>query len=342
MEKTFKVCHIYHTPRYFIGRRGEGTLVLTHTKALQELCEDVIIYGGLPKYTFYQFYEMYARGKLKPSLPPVARKDELIHVLYPSLSVFPSLLKSKGTISFRIIDEMFSGLRGYISPYALSSLLLKNTNFFLAYGREIDFRTRGLTSIILRRLRFCTFYPGFLPERLNCVHTAKKENCVAVIHAFSVEKHIERVIEIAKVLKSKKISVKFIVVGEVVDTQYYEFLLNLRRRYDVEDIVSFIPKGDDKIISKILDRCKCSLWVSEGRYGIVNVESLYCGVRPIVNEKCKNAVGEYGIIYKSLQEIPEIITRCLNEKLDPYKMREYAIKNHTPHAIANQMRECFI
>ncbi len=307
--------------------------MVTHYRALNFLCDEVYLHAGVPRNTFTYLYDLYVRGKLLPSPPPT--DADLLHILYPSLKVTKIALKMKGKVMFRIAsDVLFYTKKKYVAPFMITALKVKGASFFVTSDRAKEM-------LKMKRLvgEPCMVYPGFLPERLRC-SLRKKEPCVAVVHAFSVEKRIERVLFVAKRLKEIDKAVKFVVVGDVQDEGYYRYLLSLRKELRVEELVEFVTDGSEGSISEVLERCKCSLWVSQGGYGIVNVESLYCGTRPIVTPLCKSAVGPYGLIYNSLEELPGLILKCLEMENEQEEMRRYALETHSPEGLARAINAC--
>ena len=148
-----------------------------------------------------------------------------------------------------------------------------------------------------------------------------------------IEKNYPRQIEVMRILKEKKIPIKWICVGSTVDKNVYGEVSELLEKYQLKD--DFILCGADDNPYKYMKRAKAVMVLSDHEsWSLVISEAKLLGV-PVVATNTSGAQeqiinGETGIITSfQAEEIADTIEGFLNDLELQNKIKKNLISNNT-------------
>lgn len=148
-----------------------------------------------------------------------------------------------------------------------------------------------------------------------------------------IEKNYPRQIEVMRILKEKKIPIKWICVGSTVDKNVYGEVSELLEKYQLKD--DFILCGADDNPYKYMKRAKAVMVLSDHEsWSLVISEAKLLGV-PVVATNTSGAQeqiinGETGIITSfQAEEIADRIEGFLNDLELQNKIKKNLISNDT-------------
>ena len=206
-------------------------------------------------------------------------------------------------------------LRRGISPFLFKlslkiSRIVAVNSTFIRRGLEI----LGIKSIVI--------YPPIEIHNYIALNRelADRDDLVVTISEFRKDKSLERILLIAKMVKNAK----FIIIGKIIDKQYYITIEKLIRKYNLKDKVLLYPDAPSSTLLSILRRAKVYLHTRVCEpFGRAIVEAMAAGLVPVVHmsggpyhDILGNTSGLWGFAYKSLEEAYSYIQELLtNDKL---------------------------
>ena len=148
-----------------------------------------------------------------------------------------------------------------------------------------------------------------------------------------IEKNYPRQIEVMRILKKKKIPIKWICIGSTVDKNVYGEVSELLEKYQLKD--DFILCGADDNPYKYMKRAKAVMVLSDHEsWSLVISEAKLLGV-PVIATNTSGAQeqivnGETGIITSfQVEEIAEEIEEFLNDLELQNKIKKNLILDNT-------------
>jgi glycosyltransferase involved in cell wall biosynthesis len=199
----------------------------------------------------------------------------------------------------------------------LSRIVLVNSSFTRRIVKEV----LGIDSFVL--------YPPVIMEHTSCIPLSTRKNWVVTISRFARDKRLERVLAIAKKVKSTK----FFLVGMLWSTNYFQRLVRMAKKLSLENVV-FLPNLPRNELVNLLSRAKLYLHTMPyEHFGISVVEGMAYGLVPIVHRSggpwediLGGVQGLYGYAYEDEDEAVGYINDLLNDEQLRNQIAERAFK----------------
>lgn len=188
-------------------------------------------------------------------------------------------------------------------------LLLTNSRF----SRLVIKRFLGLESTVV--------YPPVDVEKYLPLSWIKyRKNIVLTISRIEEGKHLENIIEIAKMIKDAK----FVIIGTTRQIGYLRMLKFKAKSVNVNDRLILLPNADEELKIEIMSKAKTYLHTMKfEHFGIAVIEAMSAGIVPVVHKSggpwmdlLEEKQGEVGYAYTNVDEAVQLITELLvNDRL---------------------------
>jgi len=213
----------------------------------------------------------------------------------------------------------------------LNRVLVKSNSFcdayFLANSPEMRNDIVKLFPNLKDRVK--VLYPVF-DDTFFYPRSDLRENDVILVGRIHPSKNTHRALDILAEVKKSKRNIRLYIVGDIGDRQYYEYVKGRILNLDLQNNVSMVTDGRPEVIRKYMWRSKICWNLSEGYFGISNVECLACGVIPIVLPNQRSSVGPF----------VQLTLNLLNAPSDPLNMNRaynWAKTNFSPSAFYSNL-----
>ncbi len=148
---------------------------------------------------------------------------------------------------------------------------------------------------------------------------APKEDFVVSVGRFVKTKNYEFVVDVARRMPESK----FIIIGRKQNFEpYYEKIQKIKPAN-----VELLTNAPLDIVSSTLGRAKVYLHAMVGEhFGISVVEAMAAGCIPVVHDSggMKEAIGEFGYLYKDTNECVYAVRKALNDRVEPADIAKHA------------------
>lgn len=217
-----------------------------------------------------------------PSLAEYARDRDLVYLQ----SLVDLGLLENAVLEHADKPSFWQSLLAYYFLMLRSSLIITNSRFSQnaivdEMGRHGLYPVRNVPAVIPP--------PVHVDEiRSAVLHSSPREDFVLVISRLHPSKNLENAIEVARLLKERKVGKKMFIVGNILPKDaicraYKEHLAGLVRRYDLTGYVDFVPNMDIGNLWKLMKRAKVYLHpMPREPFGISAVEAMAAGLVPVV------------------------------------------------------------
>jgi len=168
----------------------------------------------------------------------------------------------------------------------------------------------------------------------------RTKNSILVVGRIHPSKNMYRALDVLAEVRKFKRNVRLFIVGDIGDQQYYK---NIKRKildFNLKNNVEIVTDGRPEIIREYMWKSKICWNLSEGYFGISNVESLACGVIPIVLPAQRSSVGPFGYVAYDINDFIQLTLNLLNASSDPLNMNRaynWAKTNFSPSAFYSNL-----
>ncbi|GIU72432.1 MAG: hypothetical protein KatS3mg003_1911 [Candidatus Nitrosocaldaceae archaeon] len=213
-------------------------------------------------------------------------------------------------IRLRHSNNMFKN--SVLKIYNLRNNMLKNNLYALKISNS-----HYLHNMLMNKIGIDTIV--IHPPIDEHIKQSKKDDTVITVARISGDKNLEKVLYIADMMRD--IDLRFVIIGRVHDNKYYQKLMNLLNKLNLNENVKLLSDEPRSVILDHMARAKIFLHTMDYEgYGLSIVESMLAGCIPIVPQNggpwldilCSTN-GKYGFSYKRLNTASEYIRMLIND-----------------------------
>lgn len=275
------------------------------------------------KGTIERDYVIYYSKEAERAREEIMSADAVIFGVCPSKLIEMRMKENK--LSFMFSERMFKkSILQCLKPKNIKAIKKR----YLDY-KEHNFYVLAASAFLPYDLSLYKFPTekilkwGYFPETIKAEKTEKIENSILYAGRFLELKHIETVVETARLLKKDKINVKVSLVG---DGPEKERIHSLVKKYNLSDCIEFLGMRNHDEVLRLMRSYEIFMFTSdfnEGWGAVLNeamsngcavVASSAAGATPfLVNHKENGMVYKFGNNKNAYKAVKELLTN--KEKL---------------------------
>jgi len=187
--------------------------------------------------------------------------------------------------------------------------VLANSTITSIYAKK----TWGINAPIL-------YPPVFTPRSIKVGTNGEKKNLIVSLGVISPGKYHGTVIDAFAVVKRRTNNLKLIIIGSLVDKNYYNYLLKKIKIYDLKNDVFILTNVSEEKKWIVLSQAKIIVHAKRFEpFGIAVAEGMAAGAIPVVYKGPLSGPwidivdkGRYGIGFRTVEELAEAIEYIMN------------------------------